>query len=335
MEVVRTPAEAAAYWAMRMNASPCSPNDRAAFEAWRAESEANAAAFARVERALGKVDLHVSHPDIIALAQGIAESTQRRRFGPYTVLALVASTLLCVVGIAALIRSPEWPGANIVRGSAPLTYETATGERSSLRLADGSTVTLNTRSRLEVDFTSLHRTLRLKSGQALFEVAHDVDRPFVVEAAGRRIVATGTAFDVRLDAAGVQVTMIEGHVSVDEIAGDGARAQREPKENLEAGQQLIAAFGQPVAVNPADVARTTSWREGRLVFRNDRLEDVLNEMNRYSDIQLIAADDPVLRDLRISGVFDTGGTASFLLALDTAHSVQARQLENNHILLLR
>jgi transmembrane sensor len=186
---------------------------------------------------------------------------------------------------------------------------------------------LNTQSRLEAHFSGARRSLRLVQGQAWFEVSKE-SRPFVVEAGDRRIVAHGTAFDVRVDADDrVQVTLIEGRVSVE----DGVSEQT----FLEPGQTLVAAAHQAETVGSADIERVTSWREGRLVFRNDRLIDAVKEVNRYTTAKLVVSDDPELHDLRISGVFDAGRTATFLLALESGHAVSSRPVSSDRILLVR
>ncbi len=94
-------------------------------------------------------------------------------------------------------------------------YATRIGERSTIRLADGSVVTLDTASRVSLDLTTANREVHLLGGQANFEVAKDKARPFVVYAGDRRITAVGTAFDVRLDQREVCVTLVDGKVSVD------------------------------------------------------------------------------------------------------------------------
>jgi transmembrane sensor len=94
------------------------------------------------------------------------------------------------------------------------TYSTAVGEKRSLRLSDGSTLTLNSRSQARIDFSNLTRTVDLLRGEALFRVAKDPSRPFVVRADGTFVHAVGTEFDIDRRSSGTVVTVVEGRVAV-------------------------------------------------------------------------------------------------------------------------
>lgn len=332
-----TVAEVAAWWAMRLGEDP-SAQDRAAFEAWVGENPAHADAYARATRGLSGVGDKLDDPRLAALgARVLADTAPRRRRAPLWAAGL-AACLALVVAASALV-------ATGVFTRTPDAYETAIGERSTVRLADGSTVTLNTASRIEIDYSPGTRGVTLARGQALFEVAKDADRPFVVTAGDRTVTALGTAFDVRLDAARVQVTLIEGKVSVDEKS---APAAKPAPTVLAPGEQLVAAIRKPdlsstlssealakeePEIITTDVERVTSWREGRLVFRNEPLADAVTEVNRYSTTKLLLADDPHLQEVRVSGVFDTGSTASFTLALETLHGVHVETLSSRAVAL--
>lgn len=329
--------EAAAYWAMRVASPACSPSDRAAFEAWRDEKPAHAEAYRRVTNALTEVDRHLSDPALLALGETVLAETEKPHH-PWLRSATigVAAALALAVGVATyfevIVEQPDEPAVSAA------AYETAVGERSTVTLPDGSTVVLNTASRVELDYTHATRGLTLTAGQALFEVVKDPDRPFVVTAGDRRIVAVGTAFDVRVDKdVGVQVTLIEGRVSVAEIAvsrtGDARHVEPERLE-LSAGEQLIARAAEPAVVAAADVERIVSWRDGRLVFRDEPLPEAVKEINRYSHTKLYVNDDPRLQAIRISGVFQSGRTDSFVLALETVYSVRAQQVARDRIALL-
>lgn len=325
--------EAAAYWAMRLSSPACGPADRAAFEAWREENETHANAYARAERALTVVDRHLGSSELSALAdQVLAETEPRRRPVLGAAVAGMAAAVILAVGLVVFfdisLQRNEGSAISVAKLEA---YETAVGERSTVTLSDGSAVVLNTASRIEINYSEERRGVTLTAGQALFEVAKDPDRPFEVLAGDRRIVALGTAFDVRLDeGVGVQVTLIEGRVAVDSAVNVGEPERQE----LAAGEQLVARVDAPTVVAAADVERVTSWREGQLVFRNDPLLDAVREINRYSTTQLFVGDDPRLHEIRVSGVFKAGRSNSFVLALETAYPVNAQQIAEDRIALL-
>jgi len=218
-------------------------------------------------------------------------------------------------------RLPGWLGG-------PEAFATAVGEHSTIPLQDGSTVVLDTSSKIQLSFTPVERAVRLIRGQALFEVAKNPSRPFVVYAGDRRIVALGTSFDVRLQDASVRVTLVEGRVAVDRVS---APAFSRPTE-LTPGQQLIASPSSPVEVHHADMASVTSWREGRLMFSDEPLAAAVAEVNRYSRTKIVLA-DPALASLRISGVFRTGQITGFVAALETRFPLQIRRQSDHTIML--
>jgi transmembrane sensor len=216
-------------------------------------------------------------------------------------------------------------------------FATAVGERSTVTLADGSSVVLNTNTRIETAFDAGVRRIRLRGGQALFEVAPVPARPFVVEAGNRTITALGTAFDVRVDEGAVQVLVVDGSIAVQEKstgAGELAGAVGPPDSRIEMkpGEHLLARTGLPDVVQHADVEQITSWREGRIVFDNDTLASAVAEVNRYSRIQIVLG-DPDLAQLRVSGVFAAGGTQSFLETVTRHYSLRITGKSEDRIVL--
>ena len=162
-------------------------------------------------------------------------------------------------------------------------------------------------------------------GQAFFKVEKDATRPFVVEAGHKRVVAIGTAFDVRFDTADqVQITLVEGRIAVDNRIDKGlpdALAEAAPRIELSPGQQMLAALDARPSVIEADIEKVTSWSEGRIVFDNDRLRDAVAEVNRYTATPIVVGEDSRLDAIRVGGVFRTGRQETFLLALETLHPI--------------
>ena len=330
--------EAAAYWALKLDAPSCAPADRAAFEAWRDEDARHAEAYQHVVAALATVDKALGSDELIALGgQVFAETEVKRRPLLRSAITGIAAALTLALGSAlffAMTQEPD-PVTPVV---ADVSYETAVGERSTVDLPDGSTVVLNTASRIEIDYDPATRNVILVAGHAHFDVAPDAARPFVVAAGDRRIEAIGTIFDVRVDdTVGVQVTLIEGRVIVDEIqpaAGGNVGTVDTAPQQLEPGEQLVVRADVPPQVGPADLERVVSWQDGQLLFRDDALADAVEEINRYSMTQVYVSDDPRLHEIRISGVFKSGRTDSFVLALETVYPVKAQQVSEGRIALL-
>lgn len=218
-------------------------------------------------------------------------------------------------------------------------YSTEVGEQRLLALADGSTVELNARSRIRVEYTGEERRIELLEGQALFHVAKNKLRPFIVHTSNTKVRAVGTAFDVNKTLSGTVVTVVEGRVAVH--AGGAAR----PNENtaasgnaggsavpdvagtaiasgdvhlaqtsaIQAGAgEILLGAGEQVVVTPsasasptkADLSAATAWTRRSLIFDSSPLTAVAEEFNRYSTRRLVI-EDPALASFLVSGVFSS------------------------------
>lgn len=193
-------------------------------------------------------------------------------------------------------------------------YSTAVGEKRSLRLSDGSTLTLNSRSQARIDFSNLTRTVDLLEGEALFRVAKDPSRPFVVRADGTFVRAVGTEFDIDRRSSGTVVTVVEGRVAVRATSsgagrGSGTRHGSEavalPRGTvfLGAGEQFDVA-GRSTSPTRTNVSSATAWMQGKVILQSRTLEEVAEEFNRYSERRLVTEDEGEV-PLRLSGVFST------------------------------
>jgi transmembrane sensor len=346
--------EEAAAWHDRLLGKELSLQLRGEFSRWIDAAPEHRAAYDRIERASRLAAGSAHDPSILALRHGVALRLNHRIAHPRATSGWAALILAFVCGALAIMQWSEDGSLQqrfaAVRDSLSIRsvhdshYRTAIGERLGFTLADGSRVELNTDSELETAFVAAERRVILKRGQALFEVAKDSVHPFVVEASGRRFVAVGTAFDVRVDASKVQVTMLEGVVSVEQVRdGNSARkggtsgAAGHPAAiaTLTAGEQLTASVERRDGVRIAaveDVERVTSWRRGQLIFENARLEDAIAELNRYSTTR-IELGDAELADLRISGAFATGRPTVFVEALTAYFPVEATRADENRLTL--
>lgn len=180
------------------------------------------------------------------------------------------------------------------------TYVTRVGEQRTIELADGSAVELNARSTIRVRMTARERDVQLVDGEALFRVAKDHSRPFVVRSGDMRVRAVGTQFDVYRRVDRTTVTVIEGTVAVSSEAKPASNAL------LTASQQLTVAAQEDAPRRPvqADVSTATAWVQKRLVFNDTPLAEVADEFNRYNTRSLIVEGE-ALREIRISGVYSS------------------------------
>jgi transmembrane sensor len=202
-------------------------------------------------------------------------------------------------------------------------------------LSDGSSIVLDTQSRIDVSYSPQQRTVRLVSGQAWFQVAHDAAWPFVVDAGDRRIIALGTAFDVRLDDRDdtVRVTLAEGKVAVEAIQSPLIRLihSAPPASVLSPGDLLVVSGAKPAQSRRADVAKVGSWRQGQIMFDDDTLASAIAEMNRYSTQHIVLADSS-LAALRVSGVFNAGHSRNFIEAVTSHYAIVAEEVDGHVVL---
>lgn len=176
----------------------------------------------------------------------------------------------------------------------PELFETGQGQRRTVTLADGSSITLNSGTRLSVALSADHRAVVLEQGEALFDVAKDTARPFTVAVGERLVTVVGTAFNIRHLDLSVTVTVTRGLVDVGNQAG-GAKVRLVP------GQQISAHQGQPPGpVTAVDAQAATAWAQGRLSFDNAPLPQVLAELSRHYPLPMRA--EGAATSLHFSGV---------------------------------
>ncbi|WP_342806412.1 FecR domain-containing protein [Alteromonas sp. M12] len=217
----------------------------------------------------------------------------------------------------------------------PSTYRTAIGEISSVGLADGSTISLNTNTQIKVEFNEEQRELWLQTGEAFFDIAKDPSRPFLIHTGTKTVRVVGTKFNIKLSQAGFDIAVAEGVVAVEESASStDKQAEKSQQVFLEAG--AIASFNDSNAIiakkNEVTVEKAQSWRTGYLRFDDERLEKVIASFNRYRSKKIEI--DQKLANLRISGVFKLSDGDAILTALEATLPIEA-QIEKERIILLK
>jgi transmembrane sensor len=310
--------EEAATWAWRMDSPTVTPAERQAYEAWLRQDPRNSRAAREMSQAWIALDALADSdhgPKIAAFAasqvSAVKISAVHRRWW----MAAAAALAAIAVGIT-------W----LERPSTPEVLATAVGEQRSVTLADGSIVSLNTNTVVDTSLGRRAREIYLRKGEAHFQVAHDVNRPFFVHAGDAVVRAVGTAFEVRVLAdQHVDIVVNEGRVEVRPEAGpvlkptntDGL--QQTAVRAISAGQRLSTA-SRDYAVTPVSEQQLSSelaWREGAIVFDGERLADAVAEIERYTDAR-ITISDPAIGDLRVGGRFRTADLQEFFDALQTA-----------------
>lgn len=275
----------AATWVVRLEAGGLDDAQAVAFDAWLSASPQNVQAF--------DAALSVSRAITANAAPLAAALPERRAVRPD--LGRRAFVGVGAVAAAAALAVVVAPG--VLGGPETQTYVTAKGERRSILLADGSTVDLNAGTRLTVTLARDVRAVTLVEGQAVFDVAHDTARPFLVAAGDRTVRVVGTQFDVRRREGRLSVTVARGAVEVRPSQGAPGTAYR-----LRPGQRLDHLEGAQIArVSAAEPAEVLGWRTGRLVYREQPLAEVIADLNQQWATP-IRIEDAGLAATPVSGV---------------------------------
>jgi transmembrane sensor len=310
----------AAAWRVRLAENDLAGSPELA--AWIAEDARNAAAWRQVQDPWTLFGEQATSPEIIELrcrALAHAHEAGRGRWVRSKRFA-IAHRLAIAAGILAVAI-----GGLFVWTQQPDVYTTRAGERRVVTLADGSQVALDSRSEVKVRYSAQARELTLASGQARFDVAHDVERPFSVTADGHKVIATGTSFNVDLFGPSVLVTLIEGHVVVSSAPTLSQPANIDSQIDriiLDAGQQVVFSPQAPPSVAHVNLGQATAWENGEVVFENDPLPVVVARINRYARHGVVIADTQT-SELRISGVFHTGDIDGFVSTIAAYLPVRA------------
>lgn len=229
-----------------------------------------------------------------------------------------AALATAAVALLAAVTFEFWSSADL-----PNSYSTGIGEQRTIALSDGSFVELNVRSRVYVHLTDRQRDVTLLAGQALFRVAKDTQRPFVVRAGDAQVRAVGTEFDVYKKQGETVVTVVEGRVETYDESGRGG----EGAIVLSAGEQLTVMPHSVPKPTRADPSVATAWLQKRLIFEETPLSEVAEEFNRYNRRPL-TIEDSELKKLRISGVYSSTDPASLINFLRSQSSIQVIESEN-------
>jgi transmembrane sensor len=298
--------EEAAAWRVRLAEQDLDASPE--FAAWLAADERNTDAWRQVQERWSIFTEQATAPEVIDLrCQALAHAHEASR-GRWVRSKRFANAHR--LGIAAMIVAVV-AGGMLLWKRQPDVYSTRAGERRVVTLADGSQVALDSQSEVRVRYSQNARELQLARGQARFDVAHDVERPFSVTAGDHKVIALGTSFNMDLFGPSLLVTLIEGHVVVASTVGSSQIESVAPRIDLDAGEQVVFSPRSAPNVAHVNLGQTTAWENGEVVFANDTLGTVVARINRYARHGVVIA-DPETSQLRISGVFHTGDIDGFV-----------------------
>ncbi len=346
---------AAATWVLRRNDPAWSDKDDVELDQWLAASPGHRVSFIRLESTWTDTDRlksigaglpkgqtpprgaieqspffkikQTETETIVAVAEAapLVAQALRTRAGPFVV---AAGLLLAVAGGVTISMSLAGRGSS---------FSTSVGGLSIIPTQDGSVVTLNTDSKIEVRFTAQERHIELDKGEAFFEVAKDPAKPFVVYAGKQRVVAVGTKFSVRLNSDTVHVAVTEGKVRLESNPSISILDER-----AGAGDSLVAGTvadvkNSRISVEQRsipEIEQTLSWRTGYIALNGTPLADAIAEFNRYNTRQLLIG-DASLAALKVEGNFRSNNLDGFIRLLEQGFEVNAGESEDGRIVLKR
>lgn len=326
-------------WVIRLDGDELSQEDRASFAEWLSRSPVHKRLF--LESARFWFDLDKLHTLVFPDEQEEVR-TPARTPRPLRRFAVAAMLLLMLSAGTAWYLLPASPPAPLAS-----EYATLVGEIRTIELTDGSTLSLNTDTRVVVLFDDHVRLIHLLRGEAVFEVASEPGRPFLVYAGRHAVRAVGTTFAMRTGGDDLDVKVLEGRIEVSSfevpLAVDTAslravEAQAEVRLPLDRGQRGIfaasrLAAAEVLSLSAAGLEQSLSWREGMLIFEGDPLDVVVSEIARYTPARIEIA-DPTIRSLRFGGQFQVGDIGAILATLEQDFRIKVER-SNDRIILSR
>jgi transmembrane sensor len=266
-------------------------------------------------------------PSTIPQISDWAATRRARQQRRWTLFAAAASVALVAIGILLYPRS-----ANTLHLGAVAQLSSDIGQGRAALLVDGSRIALGAQSQIAVNFGSNRREIAIEHGEALFTVQHDRARPFVVSVGGLQVVAVGTVFDVDRRGSRVSVTVKEGVVEVSDsrAGGQGAAAPT----RVSRGEQLIydPSGSEAPSLRAVDPDSADAWRRGRFEYVAEPLASVIEDLNRYSNEQIVVQ-DPDLGALRYSGTIDLNAIDEWLRALPNIFALHVQFSQEHRVTL--
>lgn len=306
------------HWFARLLAPDCSSSERESFEQWKRVPE-HASAYARLERLWQAVAAPevADNPQLLALRERVLMRTAASGKAGATDWQRTLATLHTRARSAPAVRRRQaWPlaiAASVcllavflgLRFAGTVREEAAYASTGALRevdLEDGTRVQLDVDTELAVRFDDDARRVELRRGRALFDVAHDAQRPFTVELGDSRATVLGTRFQISRSSEEISVILDRGSLRLDGTTAAVARSERlVPGDRVDYSRQDPSTWRKRSVDSTAAIA----WSRGRLVFRATPLSEAIGEVNRYANPRLRLADSS-LSNLKVSGNFIAG-----------------------------
>lgn len=333
----------ARLWVLRFDDGELADDQQAEFEVWLSQSSAHEEAFKRLSDFWDDLGIvkrldDYANSDVASDSLREAKIEARKNFVSRIAISAIAASIVAAVALV---------GFDYLSTSQTFNDQFATviGEQETIALPDGSQIVLNTDSSIEVVYDRNRRVVRLEKGEAYFDVFSDSSRHFSVETHEGVVTVVGTAFSVRLSDQKLDVTVEEGRVAVGalpDIASSGAddpdirSLQPAYTTEISAGQVATIDDGiESVSVIPPDaLVRALDWRDGELAFNGETLEEVIRQIERYTN-QTIEISDDGLKQQRIVAYYKIGDIERLFQALDVMANIEVERVGDRHVRLYR
>lgn len=339
--------EAAALWLVKIDQGDLSDEQKQQLHTWVNQHPRHRDALTRMARLWGRMDsLHLlaqlfplqadRAPKRTEVSHNAGNWLQRH---PLTVFFGAAASISAVLALLIALNDPVLHAttpAPLLATTEPveLIYQTELGQQSQATLKDGSRITLNTQSKLRVRYSEKERSIYLVSGEALFEVAKNPNRPFVVYAGSGAVRAVGTAFSVQVDnKQEVRVAVSEGTVQVvaNSAASGAAKnvhgASKQQTNSVTLKKGGTASYHETIEtyayIDQEKLEQKLAWKNGKWIFDGETLADVITEANRYSAVKIQIV-DPAIADLRVGGYFNAGDIDALLATLEAGFNIKVK-----------
>lgn len=329
-------AEACA-WIAQLDAENLTSQDLEALKEWMSRSPMHQQELRNAAEVWGDLNVLTDLMDVIDSHHQTEKSLIKQRKVPFwrrpgLVGAALVLILVGTLGLLQLYISPQMP-------NQPILMSTLIGEQRTADLPDGSTVILNTNSVIEVDYQKDKRKIRLLSGEAIFDVEPDTDRPFTVYAGEGFVRAVGTVFSVKLIDDVINVAVSEGAVEVapltEHVISSAIKdSQVVTTGYVKSGHKAVLE-DQTTRIIPlplADIESELSWQNGVLTFSGEPLEQVVAEASRYTSLR-ISIGDPEIKSIRVGGIYPTTDIDTLFEALEAGFNVSVDRSDPDSVIL--
>ncbi len=293
----------AAEWVAKRNLRDLTPAEQEEFDAWLVADPRNLGAYGRAEAVLVRLERVsvTARGELCAKHEAETPKWSRRHV-------ILTGSIAAGIAAVSIVGGAMWESGHEGVIASKTEYATRIGQTREILLSDGSIITLNTNSRVTVEFSKDIRAIRLVQGEALFDVAKNKDRPFVVHAGDTQVRAVGTSFTVSLlPQRPIEVLVREGVVEL-------KRAATSPVW-VGASTRALAPRGAPIVAVPVSVTMLTrdlAWQYGRIALDNQTLQAAANEFSRYSDVRIVV--DPAIANRTVTGLFASNDPVGFAKA---------------------